>query len=119
MGRDAALETLMVRRALKAVKRSDVCLLVIDATDGVSDQPGPSSTHGVACRPLYFGASPYSHPRPLEFRLARCLTPLPPPSQESRLAEYVTETGRACVVAVNKWDAVSAKDDRKFRCEWE
>ena len=37
-GKDSAIETLMVRRALKAVKRSDVCLLVVDATDGVSDQ---------------------------------------------------------------------------------
>lgn len=71
-GKDSAIETLMVRRALKAVKRSDVCLLVVDATDGVSDQ-------------------------------------------ESRLAEYVVESGCACVIAVNKWDAVSAKDDRKYR----
>jgi predicted GTPase len=37
-GADSELETLMVRRALKAAKRSDVCLLVVDATDGVSDQ---------------------------------------------------------------------------------
>ena len=34
------LEEMMVGRSLKAVKRADVCLLVIDATEGVSDQEG-------------------------------------------------------------------------------
>ena len=34
----------MVRRALKAARRSDVCLLVIDATDGLSEQEARLST---------------------------------------------------------------------------
>ena len=32
------VEELMVKRALKAARRSDVCLLVIDATEGLSEQ---------------------------------------------------------------------------------
>ena len=32
------VEELMVRRSLKAARRSDVCLLVVDATEGVSEQ---------------------------------------------------------------------------------
>jgi len=38
------VEELMVRRALKAARRSDVCLLVIDATDGLSEQEARLST---------------------------------------------------------------------------
>ena len=34
------VEELMVRRSLKAARRSDVCLLVVDATEGVSEQEG-------------------------------------------------------------------------------
>merc|ERR1719291_579201 len=32
------LEEMMVRRSLKAARRADVCLLVVDATEGVADQ---------------------------------------------------------------------------------
>ncbi len=39
------LEEMMVGRSLKAVKRADVCLLVIDATEGVSDQEGAPPEH--------------------------------------------------------------------------
>jgi len=66
------IEELMVRRSLKAGKRSDVCLLVIDATEGVSEQ-------------------------------------------ESRLARFIVESGRACVVLINKWDLVPNKDDALYR----
>jgi len=38
------VEELMVRRALKAARRADVCLLVIDATDGLSEQESRLST---------------------------------------------------------------------------
>ena len=65
------IEELMVRRSLKAGKRSDVCLLVIDATEGVSEQ-------------------------------------------ESRLARFIVESGRACVVLINKWDLVPNKDDALY-----
>ena len=62
----------MVRRSLKAARRADVCLLVIDATEGVSEQEG-------------------------------------------RLARFIVEAGRACVVLVNKWDTVGEKDDRMYK----
>ena len=55
-----------INRSFKAIARSDLCLLVIDALDGVTEQ-------------------------------------------DQRLAGRVAEEGRACVVVVNKWDAV-AKD---------
>ncbi len=53
-----------INRSFKAIQRSDVCLLVIDALDGVTEQ-------------------------------------------DQRLAGRIEEEGRACVVVVNKWDAVS------------
>ncbi len=52
-----------INRAFKAIRRSDVALLVIDAVDGVTDQ-------------------------------------------DQKLAGRIVEEGRACVLVVNKWDAV-------------
>ena len=52
-----------INRSFKAIERSDVCALVIDAIDGVTEQ-------------------------------------------DQRLAGRIEEEGRACVVIVNKWDAV-------------
>lgn len=52
-----------INRAFKAIRRSDVVLLVIDALDGVTEQ-------------------------------------------DQKLAGRIEEDGRACVVVVNKWDAV-------------
>ena len=52
-----------INRSFKAIERSDVCVLVIDALDGVTEQ-------------------------------------------DQRLAGRIEEDGRACVVVVNKWDAV-------------
>ena len=52
-----------INRSFKAIERSDVCVLVIDALDGVTEQ-------------------------------------------DQRLAGQIEEDGRACVVVVNKWDAV-------------
>ena len=52
-----------VNRSFKAIERSDVCVLVIDALDGVTEQ-------------------------------------------DQRLAGRIEEEGRACLVVVNKWDAV-------------
>ena len=60
------VEELMVRRSLKAARRADVCLLVTDAAEGVSEQ-------------------------------------------EERLASFVVESGRACVIIVNKWDIIANK----------
>ncbi len=52
-----------INRSFKAIERSDVVLLVIDAIDGVTDQ-------------------------------------------DQKLAGRIEEEGRACVIVVNKWDAV-------------
>jgi GTP-binding protein len=52
-----------ITRSFKAIERSDVCVLVIDALDGVTEQ-------------------------------------------DQRLAGRIEEDGRACVVVVNKWDAI-------------
>jgi GTPase len=52
-----------VNRAFKAIRRSDVVLLVIDAADGVTEQ-------------------------------------------DQKLAGRIEEDGRACVLVVNKWDAI-------------
>lgn len=52
-----------VNRAFKAIRRTDVVLLVIDALDGVTDQ-------------------------------------------DQKLAGRIEEDGRACIIVVNKWDAV-------------
>ncbi|MEB3332104.1 MAG: ribosome biogenesis GTPase Der [Synechococcaceae cyanobacterium] len=52
-----------INRSFKAIERADVCVLVIDALDGVTEQ-------------------------------------------DQRLAGRIEEDGRACVVVVNKWDAI-------------
>ncbi len=52
-----------INRSFKAIERSDICVLVIDALDGVTEQ-------------------------------------------DQRLAGRIEEEGRACIVLVNKWDAV-------------
>ena len=53
-----------INRSFKAIERSDVCVLVIDAEEGVTEQ-------------------------------------------DQWLAGRIEEDGRACVVAVNKWDLIS------------
>jgi GTP-binding protein len=64
-------EFFMVNRAFKAIRRSDVCLLVLDALEGLKDQ-------------------------------------------DRALADRITDEGRACVVLLNKWDAVQSKDDETY-----
>ena len=66
------VEEMMVKRSLKAARRADVCVLVVDATEGASDQ-------------------------------------------ETKLASFVADAGRACVVCVNKWDAITGKDDLLYK----
>ncbi len=52
-----------INRSFKAIRRADVCLLVIDALDGVTEQ-------------------------------------------DQKLAGRIEEDGRACIIVINKWDAV-------------
>ena len=60
-----AIEKFSVVKTLQAIERANVVLLLIDATQGVTDQ-------------------------------------------DAHIAGYILESGRAVVVAINKWDAVDA-----------
>ncbi len=60
---DASIERYSIVRALTAVRRCDVAVIVIDANDGVTEQ-------------------------------------------DTKIAGYVHEEGKAAVVVVNKWDAI-------------
>eukprot|EP00591_Stephanopyxis_turris_P008741 CAMPEP_0195527394 /NCGR_PEP_ID=MMETSP0794_2-20130614/29026_1 /TAXON_ID=515487 /ORGANISM="Stephanopyxis turris, Strain CCMP 815" /LENGTH=590 /DNA_ID=CAMNT_0040658291 /DNA_START=309 /DNA_END=2081 /DNA_ORIENTATION=- len=64
-------EFFMVNRALRAIRRSDVALLILDATAGVAEQ-------------------------------------------DRILAQKISDDGRACVIIVNKWDAVIDKDETTY-----
>lgn len=70
---DMPVERYSVVRALRAVDRSDVAVLVIDATVGVSEQ-------------------------------------------DAKIAGYVHEAGKGCIIVVNKWDLVNkdSKTSQKF-----
>jgi GTP-binding protein len=65
------IEHYSVLRAYMAVDRSDVCVIMLDATEGFTEQ-------------------------------------------DSKVAGYAHEQGKACVVAVNKWDLVE-KDDKTMQ----
>lgn len=64
-------EFFMVNRALRAIRRADVALLVLDATAGVTEQ-------------------------------------------DRILAQKISDDGRACVIVMNKWDAVVDKDSSTY-----
>lgn len=71
---ESGVERYSVLRSLAAVERSRVCVIMIDATMGFTEQ-------------------------------------------DSKVAGYAHEQGKACIIAVNKWDAIE-KDDKtmdKFR----
>ena len=70
------LERFSIVRALAAIDRCDVALLVIDATQGVTEQ-------------------------------------------DSKIAGYIDEQGKAAVIVVNKWDAVEKDTDtmKKFTAD--
>ena len=60
---DDAVERYSNLRSISAIERSDVCLILIDAQDGVTDQ-------------------------------------------DTKIAGLAHEAGKACIIVVNKWDAV-------------
>ena len=60
---DEVVERYSVVRSLAAVDRSDVCVIMLDANEGVTEQ-------------------------------------------DTKIAGYAHEQGKACVIAVNKWDSV-------------
>lgn len=65
------IEHYSVLRAYMAVERADVCVIIIDALEGFTEQ-------------------------------------------DSKVAGYAHEQGKACIIAVNKWDAIE-KDDKTMR----
>ncbi len=60
---DDAVEKYSIIRARMAIERSDVCVIMIDAVDGITEQ-------------------------------------------DTKIAGLAHESGKACIIAVNKWDAV-------------
>ena len=66
------IEHFSILRALMAIDRADVCVVMIDATDGFTEQ-------------------------------------------DSKVAGYAHDKGKACVIAVNKWDAVENKTGSTMR----
>ncbi len=65
------IERYSVIRALTAIERSDVCLMLIDATEGITEQ-------------------------------------------DTKIAGYAHESGRATIIVINKWDAVE-KDGKTMK----
>lgn len=69
---DEIVERYSVIRSLAAVDRSDVCIIMIDANEGITEQ-------------------------------------------DTKIAGYAHEQGKACIITVNKWDAVENKSDRTMK----
>jgi len=69
---DEVVERYSVIRSLAAVDRSDVCIIMIDANEGITEQ-------------------------------------------DTKIAGYAHEQGKACIIAVNKWDAVEGKTDKTMK----
>ncbi len=67
-----SLEKFSVLRSYMAVDRADVAVIMIDATEGFTEQ-------------------------------------------DSKVAGYAHEQGKACIVAINKWDAVEEKTDKTMK----
>lgn len=68
---DEVVERYSVIRSLAAVDRSDVCVIMIDGTEGICEQ-------------------------------------------DTKIAGYAHEQGKACIIAINKWDAVE-KDTKTMK----
>ncbi|MFT7580083.1 MAG: GTP-binding protein [Myxococcota bacterium] len=62
------VEKISIVRTFKSIDRADVCLLLIDATEGVTDQ-------------------------------------------DAKIARMISDKGKACVILLNKWDLVDAKEE--------
>ena len=69
---DDRVEKFSVLRATMAIERSDVCIIMIDAQEGVTEQ-------------------------------------------DTKVAGLAHEEGKACIIVVNKWDAVE-KDGKTMKC---
>lgn len=69
---DYGIEAFSVVRSLRAISRSDVVVIVVDATQDIADQ-------------------------------------------DQKIAAKIEEAGRACVIAVNKWDLIADKTSRLMK----
>ena len=69
---DETVERYSVIRSLAAVDRSDVCVIMMDANEGICEQ-------------------------------------------DTKIAGYAHEQGKACILAVNKWDAVENKSGKTMK----
>ena len=69
---DDAIEKYSNMRSVSAIDRADVCLILIDANEGVTEQ-------------------------------------------DTKIAGLVHEAGKACIIVVNKWDAVENKETNTMR----
>ncbi len=69
---DETVERYSVIRSLAAVDRSDVCVIMMDANEGICEQ-------------------------------------------DTKIAGYAHEQGKACILAVNKWDAVENKTGKTMK----
>ena len=69
---DDAIEKYSVLRATMAIERSDVCLILIDAQEGVTEQ-------------------------------------------DTKVAGLAHEAGKACIIVVNKWDAIEKNDKTIYK----
>ena len=67
------IEKFSVLRAAMAIERSNVCLIMIDANEGVTEQ-------------------------------------------DTKVAGMAHEAGKACIIVVNKWDAVEKDDKTMDKC---
>jgi hypothetical protein len=114
-------EGLSVDRAFRAIRRADVVGLVIDAVDGVTQQDFRCTFMQPLC-PLLpvcgdfgraasagFGVIPDQSVHIMLQQVGLCAL--------RRLAERVAEEGRACVLIVNKWDAVEDKAGNLLLCQ--
>ncbi len=73
---DENIERYSVIRSLTAIERSDVCIIVIDATEGVTEQ-------------------------------------------DTKIAGYAHDNGKASIIVVNKWDLVEKEDKTYLKFEEE
>jgi len=71
---DESIERFSVIRSLSAIERADVCLMVIDAKEG-------------------------------------------PTEQDSKIAGYIHEQGKAVIIVVNKWDVIEKDDKSVYKFE--
>lgn len=93
-------ETLSVKRAFSAIRRSDVVALVIEAMACVSEQVFISTIHSHVHTNISSRYIVYSNTV-----IFFCGT------KDYKIAERIEKEGKACVIVVNKWDTIPNKNN--------